>query len=59
MTKADLQDEIKVLKHNIKALEERLEIAYARSMKMVEFLYSTGKMTKEINEITRLECEKR
>ena len=57
-TKADLIEEIKVLKHNLKCGEETIEIQRRRLEKAYEVLEGDGYSLKEINEILKLTEEK-
>lgn len=53
-TKADLLEDIKVLKHNLKCKEETIEIQRRRLEKVCNYLENKGYSLKQINEILML-----
>lgn len=50
-TKADLLEEIKILKHNMKCKESTIEIQRRRLSRLYKVLEEDGYSLKEINEI--------
>ena len=57
-TKADLIEDIKVLKHNIKCKEETIEIQRRRLERAYEVLEGDGYSLDTINELLKLPEEK-
>lgn len=57
-TKADLLEEIKILKHNMKCKESTIEIQRRRLSRLYKVLEEDGYSLKEINEILKLTEEK-
>ena len=57
-TKADLIEDIKVLKHNLKCKEETVEIQRRRLSRVCKVLEEDGYSLKEINEILKLTEER-
>ena len=57
-TKADLLEEIKVLKHNLKCKEETIEIQRRRLEKAYEVLEGDGYSLDTINKMLKLPEEK-
>ena len=57
-TKADLIEDVKVLKHNLKCKEETIEIQRRRLERAYEVLEEDGYSLKEINEMLKLPEEK-